>query len=92
MKYKISIEILKEVWVREGETIQEALSQFPLTWQNIKAKAIMNITCGNQKHEHLFNMKVLRRIFSNKIVMAHWAKNLDLLLKGGKTTNIPEKL
>lgn len=85
---KISIKILGEEWEQEGKTIEEALSKFPLSWDNIKGKGVLTVTQGKKSHEHMFNMKVLRRIFSNKLIMAHWAKNLEMLLD--VKTNIPE--
>ena len=89
-KYKVTVDILGKKVKTEGETIEDCLSKFDLGWENIKNKGVVTVSKGNQSHEHLFNIKVLRRIFSNKIVRAHWAKNLELLLKENVKTNIPK--
>ena len=89
---KVNLSILGVDRKAEGKTLAEALSKFDLSWETIKGKGIMTITDGNNSYEHLFNMKVLRRIFSNKIVMGFWVKNLEMFLKSSKETNIPKKI
>lgn len=79
--YTVVLTILGNQWKQTGETIEEALSKFPLTWNEIKGKGTLTVSGNGQKHEHLMSMKVIRRVFSNKIARAIWAKNLTYLLK-----------
>src|SRR3990167_4635746 len=90
MKYKIILEILGEKREASGGTIDEALASFGLEWNQIKGKGTLTVFSGSQKHEHLMSMRILRRVFSNKIMRMHWAKNLEYLLKADVTTNIPK--
>ncbi len=57
-----------------------AFQNLNLSWEQIKGKGILKIYKGNKTHEHLMPLFRLRRIFANKIVMLHWAKNLEQLL------------
>ena len=79
--YKVVIEILDEKWQQTGKTIEEALSNFPFTWEQIKGKGTLTVTQGTKKHEHLMTMRLLRRIFVNKVTRAVWARNLERLLE-----------
>lgn len=84
--YKIKLVILGKEWTSTGETIDFALAKMGLDWPQIKGKGVVYVSCGDLKHEHLMNMVLLRRIFSNKIVREHWAKNLEMLLKADAKT------
>lgn len=79
-KYKIVLEILGVQYKSEGATVEEALLNLPLTWEEIKGKGTLTLSFGKLKHEHLFNLRQLKRIFVNKIFRAWWAKNLEYLL------------
>lgn len=81
-KYKVSLTILGTEWTQKGATIDEALSLFPLDWQQIKGKGVVRIKYGKQSCEKLFTMIILRRIFGNKLSRSMWSKNLQLLLQG----------
>ena len=91
-KYKVVIKILGERWAREGSSIESALNKFDLDWQNIKGKGTLTVYKEKSKHVHLYNAIKLRRIFSNKIIRAHEAKNLEYLIKEGVETNIPKNI
>jgi hypothetical protein len=73
-----------------GNNIEEALIKMNLGWEQVKGKGTITVSLGEQTHEHLFQMKILRRIFANKIMMTHWAKNLEFLLKSDVKTNLPK--
>jgi hypothetical protein len=64
-----------------GETIDNALENLGLKWNNIKAKGVLTITKGKLKVEKLYVIVQLRRIFANKISRATEAKRLMTLLK-----------
>lgn len=85
---KIKLTTSGKEYETKGKTIAEALEKFDLSWENIKAKGTVTLIDGDKTYEHLFNMKVLRRIFSNKIVLQTWAKRLGLLFEGDRKTNI----
>jgi hypothetical protein len=89
MKYKAVLKSLGSEWTATGKTIEEALANLDLSWEQIKGKGTLTVSWGKDSHEHLFNVFVLRRIVSNDIIRAHWAKYLGIYLKGGKTSNIP---
>lgn len=90
--YKLSLEMAGKTYKQTATTIEAGLAKLPLSWENIKAKSVLKVAQGKKKHEHLLNVPTLRRIMSNKIIRAHWAKNLDYLMKDGPDTNIPEKI
>lgn len=90
MKYKALIKVLGLEKEATGETIEEALANLGLEWNHIKSKGTITISKGKESHEHLFNMKILRRIMVNDIVRNFWAKNFGMYLKDGKKSNIPE--
>ena len=86
--YKIVVEVLGKQWKQDGKTIEEALSNFDLSWEHIKGKGVIIVSKGGLTHEHLMAAKLLRRIFSNKITRILWAKNLQLLLDGNKSKKL----
>ena len=77
----ISIKIMGKTWKREGTTIKSTLDKFDLGWEVVKGKGIMIVTEGEKRHEHLFTIFELRRIFANKITRMIWAKRLTLLME-----------
>ena len=87
MTYKITLEILKEKWEETGDTIEETLSKFPISWEQIKGKGVLTVSKGTKTHEHLMKMFLLRKIFSNKIMKVKWASNLEFLLKEDVKSN-----
>jgi len=64
-----------------GETIAEALSSLPLSWENIKAKGVITVKDGKKSCERLFVIKQLKRMFANKLTMSMQAKRLELFLQ-----------
>lgn len=80
-KFKLKLTILQKHWIAEGDTIQEALENFKLSWKQIKGKGALYITDGTNEYIKLLSMGVLRRIFVNKIARAYWIKNLELLVE-----------
>jgi len=91
-KVNVTLESMGEIHVSEGATVYDALSNMKLEWQQIVGKGIMVVKKGTKRHEHLFNLKQLRRIFANKIIRMKWAHNLEFLMKEGPDSNIPKKL
>ena len=83
-QYKITIEVLDKKWTKSGDTIYQTLTKFPLSWEQIKGKGMLTVKYGKLKHEQLFGMPTLRRIFMNKISRAMWSKRLGLLLESEK--------
>ena len=79
--YYITLRTGGETHAGKGGTIAETLEKINLSWEKIKFKGIMNIRKGQKKHEHLFNVIQLRRIFGNKLVRAKWSQNLEYLMK-----------
>ena len=88
LKYKVVLKVLSQRWERQGETILKALQNLNLSWEQIKGKGTLTIYKGTKKHEHLMPMFRIRRMLSNKIVMIHWAKNLDKLLDWDNKSNL----
>lgn len=64
----------------KGETVEDAINNLNLSWEQIKAKGIITVSDDGKSYEHLFMMKPLKRIFANKLTRALWAKRLTLLL------------
>ncbi len=79
--YSIVLEIAGVKYKSNGKTINEALENLGLTWVQIKGKGILKVKWGKKTLEHLFFLKELKRIFSNKITRLIWEKRLKLLLK-----------
>lgn len=89
--YKVKVEIIgKKFPAKEGKTVEQALTNLGLTWENIKGKGTITVIKGNKKYVHLYTKPQLVRIFSNKIAKAVQARNLTFLVNNGKTTNIPQ--
>jgi hypothetical protein len=80
-KYKIVLKVLGQEWKIQGNSILEALQALTLDWNDIKGKGTITVSYGSKSHEHLMSMLKIRRMFANKIVMIHQAKNLELFIK-----------
>ena len=81
-KYKIVLDVLGKEWTARGDAILEALKNLTPTYDQIKGKGMIYIYVGGKKKlEKLMFMHIIRRILSNKIIKAKWAKNFELLLK-----------
>lgn len=81
MKYEIVLNIAGIDYKSSDESLNEALKNLGLTWEQIKGKGVMKITYGKQSLEQLFSIPQLKKIFANKIMRLVWAKRLDSLLK-----------
>lgn len=92
LQYKVTLDTVGKKYIQEGETIDEALSKIPLTWNQVTNKGVITVFNGKDSYEHLFYTLPLRRIFANKLTRMMWAKRLKLLLEAGKKTNKIEKL
>ena len=91
-KYKVVLEVLGEEWKSHGTSILKALQNLKPRYDEIKGKGMLNVFIdGKLKHEHLITMPKIRRILTNKIIKAHWAKNLEYLIKGDNKTNLPKE-
>lgn len=89
-KTKVILNILGEEWKSEGKSILDALNKFDLSWEQIKGKGELRIVQGEKSLTYLTNMIRLRKIFANKVVRAHEARNFEYLLKNNYKTNIPK--
>lgn len=85
MIYKTTLEMGGKSYNGKGETIYDALSDIPLSWEQIKGKGVIKVSQGKQEAEKLFYLKPLKRIFANKIFRQIWAKNLQVLLNNNAT-------
>ena len=94
MKYKVVLEILGKKWTKEGTSIVSALNKFKFKFAEIKGKGTITVICGRGKYEHLYNMAKLRQIFNvggvGELTRQIVAKDLTMLLKSDKKTNIPK--
>jgi len=79
--YNITVQTGGQTYTSKDTTIEKALEKMNLTWENIKLKGVMTVKKGKLKHEHLFNVIQLRRIFVNKFVRIQWARNINFLMK-----------
>lgn len=84
-QYKVILVTLGLEYNGQGKTIDDAIASLEVGWNQIKNKGVIKIIKGNYSYEHLFNMKILRMIFVNKIARSLWAKRLDFLFKGKGT-------
>ena len=80
-QYYLTLETSGKQYETEGETIYDALKGIPLKWNQIKAKATLKIKYGDLTYDHLFYIKILRRILVNDITCLMWGKRLKLLLE-----------
>lgn len=80
-EYALELATSGKIYKSTGQTILEALEAIPLEWEQIKAKGVITIKQGKLKHEHLFYLKPLRRIFANKLTKLMWSKRLNTLLE-----------
>ena len=81
-EYRVVLEMAGNKYQGRGNTIDEALSSLGLSWEQIKAKGVVEITRGGKTYEHLFYLGQLRRIFANKLTRMMWGKRLELLFEG----------
>jgi len=79
--YKLTLKMAGISYKTEAETILEALTLIPLSWEQIKAKGEITLIKGTKKHEHLVYLRPLRRCFANKSAMMLLSKRLELLLQ-----------
>jgi hypothetical protein len=79
--YKVVLEMTGIKYKAEGETIDEAIANLGLEWNQIKGKGLIKVFKDKASAEYLFYMKQLKRIFANKTTRMMWAKRLELFLK-----------
>ena len=79
--YKIVLTTSGVDYKASGKTISEAIGKLGLSWEQIKAKGVIKISQGEKTDEHVFVLKILRRIFANKLTRMMWGKRLELLFK-----------
>lgn len=80
MKYKVVLQTVGKEYVGKGDTVDEAIANLGLSWEHIKGKGTMFVTTGKRTYEHFFPLRVLRRIFTNKMNRLLWGKRLELLI------------
>ena len=78
--FTIEIDVLGKKWKQSGNTMIEALEGFDMDYSEIKSSGFLTVKSGDKEFSKRFNTVQLRRIITNKIVKAHWARNLELLL------------
>ena len=78
--FTIEIDVLGKKWKQSGDAILEALEGFDMDYSEIKSSGFLTVKSGDKEFSKRFNTVQLRRIITNKIVKAHWARNLELLL------------
>lgn len=78
--YYVVLDVFGEKNKAKGQTLEKALENLKLDWQNTKGKGVLTVSKGAKEHTHLLNRGQMVRIGHNKIARATWAKNLDLLL------------
>jgi len=80
-KITIEIDILGKKWEKSGKTMLGTLKKFEMDYSEIKSNGFLKVISGDKEFIKRFNAVQLRRIVCNKIVKAHWARNLKLLIK-----------
>lgn len=80
-QYTVILEMAGEKYKYKAETINEALENLGLSWVDIKAKGVIIVSKNKKSYEHLFNLRILKRIFANKMARLLWAKRLTYLLE-----------
>jgi hypothetical protein len=80
MKYKLVLDSGGVEYESSGETIDEALANLNLGWEQIKSRGIITVTQGKLKASRLFQLADLRRTVSNKLAQSRAAQNLKFLM------------
>ena len=80
--YKVEIEVLGEVWKGKGKSIEEALKDIKVEWQEIMGKGIVRVKKGSKVMEKLYGMNRIRKIFLKELGLKREAKFLELLFNG----------
>lgn len=83
-KFKVVLDTSGSKYEAKGDSIDEAISNLNLSWEQIKAKGDMTVTHRGKSYTHLFYLRPLRRIFANKTMRLIQAKRLALLLSEQK--------
>lgn len=65
----------------KGKTAAEAITNLGLSWEQIKIKGVMKLSCGKKQTEQLFQLKPLKRIFASKLTRDLCGRYLEALLK-----------
>ena len=79
--FRVKLETGGKTYTARAENIEDALAKMKLDWMDIKLKGTLTVQEGKKIQEHFFNLIQLRRILTNKLARALWAKNLKFLLK-----------
>lgn len=91
MTYKVVLKTVGKTYSKEGSSIESAVANMGLKWNDIKNKGVLTVSQGRFTHEHLFNKGQLQLLFANKTRRLMWSSRLEFLMKEGPDTNIPEK-
>lgn len=79
-QYKVVLEMADKKYTQKADTVNEAIGNMGLSWVDIKMKGTIMASKNKKSCEHLFNLRVLKRIFANKTARLLWAKRLTYLL------------
>lgn len=63
----------------QAETVDDALAELGLSWNQIKAKGDVTIKRNGKEYSHFFPLPQLKRIFANRLTRQLWAKRLTML-------------
>lgn len=67
-------------YTASANTIEEALTNLGLNWDNIKGKGEITVSSrGKKSYTHLFTSLQLKRLFGNKLTKGLWSKRLETL-------------
>jgi hypothetical protein len=80
-KITIEVDVLGTKWKETGDTVLDALQSFKMDFSEIKGNGMIKVTTVDKELVKRFNAVMLRRILTNKMIKAHWAKNLEMLIK-----------
>ena len=79
--YIVNLLMCGNVYVGKGDTLDSALENLGLSWEQIKGKGVITVIKDGKTMEHLYYVKQLKRMFANKLARFTIAKRLELLFK-----------
>ena len=80
-KYKVVLEMGGKKYEGAGDTVNDALVAIPLDWTQIKYKGTIKIVKEKKEIDKFFCVRLLKRLFANKLNRYFIANQLEKLLK-----------
>ena len=80
-KYHVHLDMSGNVYDATGDTAQEAFTNLPVTFMEVKTKGVITLIYGEKSAERLFYLRPLKALIAGKVRKIGIAKQMESMLK-----------